>query len=397
MSRLSLSLMLAVLVACGPQSRVSPCSPSAMVPPKPTIPVVFVGESVDLELLLPPAVFCQNGNPVATDVSTTVLDSHNAQVQHTHDAPSSSNTKGYGTTVHFTPLEPGVHYLSAHFEPSLGIAQRQVQVVRERAMDAPVLRIPLAMPCDEVWGLPEAALCRRGARLEVLGDRGQLISSADVSGVASSGGVGWWWTRDRVTRATVVDGGVTLSSIDVSVPTGPRSVSPGAISFPGFLEVALVDGGLSAKRWSPSIDGGPSGIGFARSEQVYGFSTGSLLCSVAELDASVRCVESALVPGDSSGPTLWLRGAETGSVAQARFAPLVGEPVVVFLPGQSGALNDTRQGTPSFTWNGRLVTIREDDLTLDAFRTPGPVLRQSTTAEHVVYQLQSNELVLFAR
>ncbi len=393
--RLTLLLFVA---ACGPQQPVPQCSQRGVGVTRTAVPVVFAGQPVEVELLLRPAVFCQDGNPVSTNVVTEVVDAQNHPVAHEHTDPTSSDTRGYATTVTFTPATRGAYYLSARFEPALGIAQRELQVLGDRAGDVPVLRMPLASPCDEVWALERAVLCRRGQQLSVLRDGGVELSEP-ITGVASSGGVGWWWTDARVTRAEEVDGGLVRVELPLSLGAGPTAVTAQTFTraTSNVVEVRVVDGGLGVRRWLlPPVDGGVAGAGLSRAGEVVGYATATQVCAAAP-DASVACLDSALAPGAGEGDVLWLRGAETGVVALARIERAVTAPVVLFLPAQSIALTDTKQGRPAFTWNGRYVAVRADDLTLEAWLAPGLVARQSVTGEHVFFQLQSGELVVYRR
>jgi hypothetical protein len=61
------------------------------------------------------------------------------------------------------------------------------------------------------------------------------------------------------------------------------------------------------------------------------------------------------------------------------------------------ALTDARLNRPVFSWNGRLVAVRADDLSFEAWRAPGPVSRQSVTEGFVVFQLQTGETVIYRR
>lgn len=394
--RARLALVSVWLLACGPQKPASQCSPAAAPMVKPPVPLAFVGEPLALEVPLPPAVFCQNGNPLATAVVTEVLDAQNQRVPHERTEPTSSDTKGYSTTIRFTPTTRGVFYLSAQFEPALGIAQRQVQVMGDRTTEAPAFRFPLPAPCDEVWPLERAVLCRRGATLSVWRDGGVEFSEP-IAGVVSAEGVGWWWTDARLTRAEEGDGGLLRSELAVSMPAGPTTAT--AMRFThvagDVFDVQALDGGLTLRRWTPGW-GVVTGPGVARAGDVVGVATATQLCAGAE-DASVFCIENPLTPGLGSGDALWLRGTETGSVAVARFGALVREPAVLFLPAQSSTLTDTRQLHPTFTWNGRLITVRASDLTLEAWRAPGPYTRLSVSDEHVIFHLQSGELVIYRR
>ena len=96
-----------ISLGCGPQHRLDPCSPSGTGTPSLPILITLVGQPIDVELRLPPAVFCPQGNPVATEVVTQVLDAANQPVPHTHSPPTSDNTAGYSTHVSFTPGSAG--------------------------------------------------------------------------------------------------------------------------------------------------------------------------------------------------------------------------------------------------------------------------------------------------
>lgn len=362
---------------------------------KPPVPLVFVGEPQAIELLMPPAVFCQNGNPRSTGVTTDLVDPQNQAISHTHTEPTSSDTKGYSTTVSFTPTTPGVYHLSARFEPALGLVQREVQVVLDRSMEAPALRMRISSACDEVFPLRDAVLCRRGTQLSVLRDGGTELTEPIV-GLTSSAGVAWWWSASQLTRAEDVDGGLTRVDLALALPVGATSVQADQFLRAGssLLEVTFVDGGLSLRDWGFPI--AAVGPGLARAGSVVGFATATQLCTAAE-DASVFCIDSPLTPGVGEGNVLWLRGDSKGTVGLARFSDAVQEPAVLFLPAQSVSLTDTKLPVPYFTWSGRVVTVRASDLTLEAWKSPGTVMRQTVTTEHVLFQLTTGELVVYRR
>ena len=164
-----------------------------------------------------------------------------------------------------------------------------------------------------------------------------------------------------------------------------------------FVDVRFGDGGLSERRWSVDQSLAPiSGPGLSLAGEIVGWASPTKLCAGAP-DASVRCVDSPLQPLLGEGSALWLRGAGTGLVALARITPIAAEPVVIFVPAQSPALIEGRQNRPVFSWNGRVVAVRADDLSFEAWRSPGPLARQSVTESFVVFQLQSGETVIFKR
>lgn len=392
-----LLLTVSLALGCGTQRR-DQCSPSATGVAAPPVIVTLVGEPVEVELLLPPAVFCPQ-NPVATEVVTEVLDAANRPVAHVHSAPTSSNTTGYSTRVTFTPATAGVHYLTARYEPGLGISQRQVQVALERSGEVPWLRTTLGPVCDEVLPLRDAVLCRRGTQLSVVRDGG-APSTETITALATAGDTAWLWTSARLSRLVDVDGGFERVDVALPVSGGAIAVTPdrwvqgtGA----GFVELRALDGGLTEQRWSVDAGFSPiTGPGLGLAGEVVGWVTPTKVCAGAP-NVPVRCVESPLQPLAAEGHSIWLRGVESGVVALARVARDGGEPLVLFVPAQSSALMDARQSRPVFSWNGRVVAVRADDLSLEAWRAPEPAARQTVTESFVVFQLVSGETVIFKR
>lgn len=395
-----LLLLCVVILGCGPQRRLEPCSPSATGVVAPPTLVTLVGQPVDVELVLAPAVFCPKGNPVATDVFTEVLDALNQPVPHVHSAPTSSNTVGYTTHITFTPARAGVHYLTARYEPALGLAQRQLQVALDRSDEVPFLRTTLGTPCDEVLPLRDAVLCRRGTRLTVVRDGG-VTSSETISAMASAGATVWLWTDARVSRLVDVDGGFERDDFVLSVADGGIGVTSTrwVQGFEAqFVELRVSDAGLSQRRWSVDSAFAPvTGPGLGLAEDVVGWVAPRKVCAGAP-DASVRCVDSVLQPLVGERDAIWLRGVESGVLALARVSRDGAEPVVLFVPAQSAALMDARQSRPVFSWNGHTVAVRADDLSFEAWRSPTSLAKQATvTDSFVVFQLASGETVIYRR
>lgn len=388
------------LCLCCGAPRLDPCATRGSGALAPQVLVSLVGDSTEVELLLQPAVFCPNGNPVATRVVTEVVDAMNQPVAHVHSEPTSSNTGGYSTRITFTPTTAGVHYLTARFEPALGIARRQQQVALERSGELPWVRATLGAPCDEVAPLGGAVLCRRGGQLDVF--RGGAVESSEpVVGFATAGEVGWLWTDSRLSRVVDLDGGLARTELALPVGAGALAVTAerwllGAGD--AFLEVRLSeDGGLAERRWSVEAAYAPiTGPGLALEGDVVGWSTATRVCAGAP-DVTVTCVDTPLQSLAGRGRALWLRGADTGVVAQARVSADGGVPVVLFVPAQGTSLMDARQPHPSFSWNGRLVAVRADDLSFEAWRAPGAVARQSVSGGFVVFQLQAGETFIYRR
>lgn len=387
-------------VACGPQQRVAPCSPSSTTGEKPPIVVVLAGNPVDVELLLPPAVFCEEGNPVATSVGTEVMNTLNEPVPHTHGPPTSSDTRGYATTVTFTPSAPGVYFLSARFEPSLGLIRRQVQVVANRLAETPAVRVPATVTCDEVAGLEPFAVCLRGSELTVLSDAGVTYAESTVVRVAASEGTAWWWTTTSVTRADVVSGALRRVTLPLVLGNSRAASVSSAVLAQGTSPVTVVrfDGDAGLQREAREAPLSPV-LSLSRNGDLFGFGGSDSLCATDGLpDGGVRCVSSVgLVPSASEANVMWLRGAETGVVALARVPPPpLKDPDVLFLEAQASVLVDTKQPTPAFTWAGKFISVRRQDLTLEAWEPPPGMLRRAVTEEYVVFQTRT-EVLLFRR
>lgn len=392
-------LFLVLTFGCGPSRRLNPCSPSANPVPASPVVVGLVGTPVEIDLQLPPAVFCPEGNPVATDVMTEVVDAQNQPVAHQHTEATSNDVTGYRTRISFTPATPGAYSLTARFEPALGVARRQLQAVLDRSGEAPALRVTLGAACDDVWPLGQVVLCRRGGEVAFIEDGG-VTSTTPALGVLGAGDSAWVWSVDQVTRFTQGDGGLERLAHPVS-PAGGALAVTSTRWLQGretrFFELAVEDGGLVERSWSVEPDAGPiSGPGLSRAGELVGWATTDQLCASAP-DASVRCVDNALVPLVGEGDGLWLRSAETGVVALARLLPTGGKPALLFVPAQPSGLSEARQVRPVYNWDGRLVVVRADDLSFEAWRAPGAVLRQSVNEGWVVFQLQSGETVIYRR
>ena len=392
-----LALLVLITLGCGPPRRIDPGSPSATGVQDPPVLISMVGQPVDVELLLPPAVFCPAGNPVATTVVTEVLDAMNRSIAHVHSDPTSSNTAGYGTRVTFTPTSAGVHYISARFEPALGITQRQLQVALERSNETPWQRTNLGVVCDEVLPLREAVLCRRGSQVTLVRDGGVELTES-VTGIASSGAPGWLWTDTRLSRLFDVDGGVERTELAIAAgrnsfaATEDRWVQGSGNS---FNEVSFVDGGLSL-RVRTATGTASTGPSLVLAGDTIGWASNTSVCALAP-DAGVRCIDTPFQPNANEGTSLWLRGVDTGVMAQARFDAMGSNPTVVFVPAQPTALTEARLSRPVFSYDGRLVMVRADDLSFESWRSPGTSARQTVTESFVVFQLQSGETVIFRR
>jgi hypothetical protein len=257
-----------------------------------------------------------------------------------------------------------------------------------------VLRVPVVGACDDVVAFAGHALCRRGGVVSVLSVDGGVAQSAN--GIAAAGRVGWLWGDAGVTRLLELDGGLISTTTEVVLGDGAATATQDTLLVAhdgGFTEVLAQQAGLGVREWPAWPDGVVGGL--ARVGEVVGFSTASRLCALG-VDGGSHCVEHGLVAGAGEGGGLWLRGTVTQSVALARFSDAVQEPAVMFLAGQSTALEDLAVPRPSFTWNGRLVTVRADDLSLEAWLAPGAAPRRWVTPEHVVFQL-AGEVVVYAR
>ena len=72
-------------------------------------------------------------------------------------------------------------------------------------------------------------------------------------------------------------------------------------------------------------------------------------------------------------------------------------PAGVFVPAQPAVLQEARFTRPMFSFSGRTVLVRPDDLSFEAWRSPGPFAKQTVTEGFVIFQLQSGETVIYRR
>ncbi len=359
------------------------------------IPLALTDVPLTMRLRLLPPVVCEGGNPIAGFTNTDVVDSQSQPVEHTNTPPTSSDLDGFGTTVTFTPRSPGLYVVSASFEPSLGVVQSQVQVAENVRNVAPALRMPVSQPCDSAWGLSSSALCLRNGTLTRLNGE-EVTLEEGVVGLRTQANVAWWWTQRHVIRGTEHDGGFRSERITASLQAGLTSANAHVLTHvaDGMVwEVRALDAGLSLTQW-PLGGELPVGSGLARAGNVIGYTTAKALCAAAP-DASVNCSETDFINAGSDDETLWLRGPASGAVGAARFGGDLRLPPIQLINVFDGSLQYVQSNGPIFTWKGRLVTPQASDLTLQAWTPPGPITAQWATAEHVFFQLQTNELVMF--
>lgn len=165
----------------------------------------------------------QNGTscavPRVDDVVTEVLDPSNRKVDHAHTAAkaASVNLNGFGqagftTEVTFTPPTPGTYHLTARFEPSLGSAQRDVEVAVDRT-GAPSKTLSLGVSCSALEVLPSGlVVCLSGEKLLLFRDELSLAQAFDADDFAVAGGQVWTTRFGVVRRHTDLGGAAPLGN-----------------------------------------------------------------------------------------------------------------------------------------------------------------------------------------
>lgn len=396
-------LLLLALAACGPQKPLNKCSPSATPAGRPLVAVTFANTATDVDLQLSPAVFCSDGNPIATEVVTQVVSADNVTLAHTHSPPTSSNVRGYGTTISFTPPAPGVYFLEARFEPSLGTLRREVQVLVDRANELPGTVAFDGGLCDELSVLGDLVACRRAGTLSLISPDASVPFTGPALGQRSRHDELWWWSTTDVHHATRDgDGGLTLHTADLALGPGAVVATEGHLTQMNGADVFSLtdatDGGLEATSFTLAfaLDDG----GLARAGDVVGFTTQSRACAytLATEDAAVTCLDlNGFTPLIGQDDVLWLRGDDTGVLAQVRVSQPAALPAFRLLDAQASTFTPAmRQSLPAFTWNGKLLTVRPDSLVLDAWQAPPFSQRTFVTPTHVIYQ-RTDEVLYFAR
>lgn len=395
--RFAAAVGVVLVVGCGQAPPVD-CSPSAINPGVPVIPVGLTGQPMSLTLRLQPAVICTSGNPRSTSVATTVINGENQPIAHQRTAPTSGTSQGYSTTVTFTPDSPGVYYLEASFEPALGTARAQLQVLRDASDAGPALQVMVSPPCLEIDLLGAFALCRRDDGLTVIDGDGGVVLRAPARGFAASGDTAWWWDDGSLTRARVdADGGLGFELLDGGLGTvlAASANDEGLVvsRSAGLTLFDSTDGGVTRVERSVAPRA-PSAPGVARLKGTIGFVSAGAICASAE-DGGVACATGALQPGAGEANGLWLR-TSVGTVAFARLTERGSVPNVTSLAAQSTQLSDSDAPIPFFIWTGRVVTVRADDLTLEAWPEVQSRAR-SVTHNAVALQMGSGQVWLYRR
>ncbi|MBX7098701.1 MAG: hypothetical protein K1X89_13415 [Myxococcaceae bacterium] len=132
--------------------------------------------------------------PRDVSATATVFDPDNGEVAVTVDHVGASGLLA-GADVHFTPVVPGAHHVLVRFEPNLGIAQGDVEVVADRSSAPGVaVQVPVGTICDAVTLLPSrAVLCLHTAlaQLDVFRGGAAVDRISGVSTFVTQGDVVW--------------------------------------------------------------------------------------------------------------------------------------------------------------------------------------------------------------
>jgi hypothetical protein len=200
-------VMLACLVAaaCSPPPPSFPilCSGGAGGGPNATSPtdlepIGLVGTSMGVTLTLATSSFCGDAGSGELQVVTEVLDPFNRAVEHTA-TPATATPAGRSTTVTFVPAQPGSYHLSAHFGPSLGFEQADLDVAADRT-GAPNQSFRLPTQCEVLEQVPSGLrLCLESGRLSLFRDQ-LSVQSFEVDDFAVAGQAVWMIHGGLVSR-----------------------------------------------------------------------------------------------------------------------------------------------------------------------------------------------------
>lgn len=384
-----------VLVACGPQQQVPNCNRVSIVSGEAPAAVSLINEQVTVSLLGLSEVICAVGGPVATEVVVEVRDEQNLLVVETHTPPQKQRN-GFSTDVTFTPTKPGVYFLEARFEPAVTATQRRHIVVDDKADQSPQLIATVSESCDALYPVGEMIICTQPPTLFSFWLDGGVVERSHGR-VAADDGIAWLDENSPQRRVTFSDGGVRSTEFSLR----PDGV-PGAdaerlvLATPREVrEVVVTDGGLetrSKELASPSSLLSAPGIAVAG--DAFAWVSEQNACVRGAAGAQCRAVEHKATRVERD--TVWVKspGAVSG-LAQWRVFP--NGTALLRAVNSSPVLLEVSNVPAVFTWNGRYVTVRRDDLTFEAWPRIDQVEQFTVTPSHVVFRTKTNEVRVYRR
>lgn len=392
----ALALIATVLSACGPVQQVPNCNRVSIVSGDAPAGVSLVNQPVTIELLGLLDVICAVNGPVATEVVVSIHDARNLPVAESHTPPRSTGN-GFATDVTFTPSTPGTYFLEARFEPAVSATQRRHVVVVDRAAETPEMISTVDAGCDALHPVGEVLVCARASALSFW--RGGEVFESRLGSVDSDDGVAWLEHSGRVERLEFVDGGIQARALRLpSVPDPTRGVERDRTVFMGENSLALVsfvDGGLEMQAQQLPVAAAFSGAAMAGA--YLGWSTGTQLCvtRVGVVDAACRPLTATAAMGERD--VLWVNSESALSgLAQWRvFAD--GSPPALRAVPSAPSLFDVSQQRPVLSWNGRFLTVRRDDLILEAWPRVEQLATVTVTPSHVVFLRRNGEVRVYRR
>ncbi|MGV3624812.1 MAG: hypothetical protein ACO1OB_28590 [Archangium sp.] len=394
----ALALFATVLSACGPVQQVPNCNRVSIVSGEPPATVGLVNRSTTVELTGLLDVICARNGPVATDVVVTVRDEGNQPVAETHTAPRSTGS-GFATEVTFTPTSAGVYFLEARFEPAVAATQRRHVVLLDRTDEVPELISSIDAGCDTLHPLgDDIVICAKGTELSFWVDGG--LDHTEPGIVDSDDGIAWVSRNALIERLERVDGGVLGRGTVAPVLTPPalgyerdRAVR---VSDFNMTEFVFVDGGLTQRQQAISLTDVSFG-GAAIAGDSVGWSTADQLCAGSFGRISVDCRPLETTSALNERDVLWVRteGAQSGLAQWRVFAD--GSPPLLRAVPSSPALLDVSQQRPVLSWNGQFVTVRRDDLRLEAWPKLDQVATVTVTPSHVLFRRRNGEVRVYRR
>lgn len=394
----ALVLCASFLASCGPQAQVPNCNRVSIISGTTPVAASLAGQPVTLELLALANVICASGGPVATDVVVEVRDARNLVVAETHTTPRKTSN-GSTTDVTFTPTTPGVYFIDARFEPAVGATQRAHLVVADRAGQPAELISSLTADCDALHPLGDTLACATSASVTFWRDGHPVGAAIDGPGLEadSDDGVLWVRTSTSLLRFEAGDGGLSQTGAPWPLRGGGVGVTADryvAARDAELRSASFTDGGLVTT--TAVLPEPVSGGGLAFSGDALGWSTPAKVCALtADGGAGCRPLESTRSLAERD--VLWVRTKSASSgFAQWRVFDDASPPSLRPVPASS-SLVDVSQQRPVFSWSGRFVSVRRDDLVFEAWPLVADVRGVTVTPSHVVLRQRDGRVLVYRR